>query len=98
MTVQVSDGNGGTDTANVSVNVGAIPVGAVIGTTANNSQNGGSGDDILIGLGGNDNLNGNGGNDTLSGGLGADRFVFHAGNGFDRITDFARGQGDRLVP
>ncbi len=63
----------------------------------NDTGYGGVGNDTIMGQGGNDVLVGEAGRDVLSGGLGADRFVFHAGNGFDRITDFARGQGDRLV-
>ena len=63
----------------------------------NDTGYGGVGNDTIMGQGGNDVLVGEAGRDVLSGGLGADRFVFNANNGFDRITDFARGQGDRLV-
>jgi Ca2+-binding RTX toxin-like protein len=59
---------------------------------------GGAGNDTLIGSGfadtmrggaGDDTLAGGTGNDVLSGGKGADTFVFAAGFGNDRITDFA---------
>jgi len=49
---------------------------------------GGAGRDTLIGGRGEDRLVGGAGNDTLTGGRGADVFVFQAGHGRDRITDF----------
>jgi hypothetical protein len=59
--------------------------------------------DRIAGLDGNDAITGGGGADTLTGGGGADRFVYAApgdsGTGagtFDRITDFAPAQGDRI--
>ncbi|MBN2978731.1 type I secretion C-terminal target domain-containing protein, partial [Pseudomonas lactucae] len=71
---------------------------------------GNAGDDILFGQGGNDTLNGGAGNDilvggrgndVLTGGAGADTFVWLKGDtntsgGFDRITDFKHGEGDKL--
>ncbi|WP_367290661.1 hypothetical protein [Laspinema palackyanum] len=51
----------------------------ILGNTAANGINGGSGDDILIG-----GL----GPDTLVGGPGRDRFVYAPGDGTDVITDF----------
>jgi Ca2+-binding RTX toxin-like protein len=50
----------------------------------------------LEGLGGNDRLDGKAGNDTLTGGNGADAFVYADGGGADNITDFNRGQGDKI--
>ena len=56
--------------------------------------------DVLYGQGGNDKLGGGGGadllhggkgRDTLTGGKGADEFVFEAGDGKDKITDFGKG-------
>lgn len=44
---------------------------------------------------GNDILRGGGGNDMLTGGAGRDTFLFFAGDGADRITDFSPG-ADRL--
>jgi trimeric autotransporter adhesin len=49
------------------------------GNDANNTLTAGAGDDTLTG---------GGGNDTLSGGAGNDIFVFRAGSGADRVTDF----------
>ncbi len=71
---------------------------------------GNAGDDILFGQGGNDTLSGGAGNDILvggkgndilTGGAGADTFVWLKGDtntngGFDRITDFKHGEGDKL--
>ena len=59
------------------------------------------GNDLLVGLGGNDRLfggdgndilNGGRGNDDLFGGEGADRFVFRANDGQDRLFDFSSGE------
>jgi Ca2+-binding RTX toxin-like protein len=59
---------------------------------------GGRGDDTLIGSqfadtlrggDGNDTIDGQAGNDILSGEKGSDTFIFGAGFGHDRITDFA---------
>ena len=57
--------------------------------------NGGAFGDSLLGGLGNDTLIGLAGDDLLTGGLGRDSFVFAAGAGADRITDFKPGQ-DRL--
>lgn len=50
-----------------------------------------AGRDVLRGMGGPDYLEGGKGADVLSGGGGADDFYFSAGDGRDRITDFAPG-------
>ena len=75
--------------------------------TANNGNNkldGSSGDDILIGGAGNDILKGGIANDRLIGGLGADQFSYNSGVAFsgadfgsDRIVDFSRTEGDKIV-
>jgi hypothetical protein len=57
---------------------------------------GGADNDTLLGQGGNDWLDGGTGHDALTGGAGADTFVFAAGYGWDRVTDFNVAQGDRL--
>ena len=49
---------------------------------------GGSATDYLAGLGGNDLLIGGAGDDTLIGGTGADVYVYHGGDGADKIRDF----------
>ena len=58
---------------------------------------GGQGDDVLLGQAGDDWMSGDRGNDTLTGGAGAD--VFHTFNqaGIDRVTDFNRAEGDRVM-
>jgi len=50
----------------------------------------------LIGGAGADILQGGAGSDVLTGGAGADTFLFAAGDGQDRITDFASGT-DRIL-
>lgn len=57
---------------------------------------GNSGDDVLSGGNHNDSLNGGAGNDILTGGNHADTFHFTDIGGSDRITDFNRGQGDKI--
>ncbi|MFD3191595.1 hypothetical protein ACFMPD_15135, partial [Sedimentitalea sp. HM32M-2] len=49
----------------------------------------------LHGEAGADVIRGGIGDDMLSGGAGADLFIFAAGHGSDRLTDFAPGQ-DRI--
>lgn len=61
------------------------------GNTQSNFFFGGRGDDLLDGRGGADLLVGGKGDDILKGGWGNDRFVFSAGDGFDTITDFGKG-------
>ncbi|OWJ69014.1 calcium-binding protein [Inquilinus limosus] len=67
-----------------------------------NLLNGFEGGDTLSGGGGADTLVGGVGQDMLSGGAGADRFVYAVagdsgiGAKADRITDFSRGEGDRI--
>ncbi|WP_228461209.1 CAP domain-containing protein [Paracoccus liaowanqingii] len=57
---------------------------------------GGPGSDTLRGGAGNDTLIGARGNDLLVGGSGRDTFVFHEGDGADRIADYQPGI-DRLL-
>ena len=64
--------------------------------SGNDTLSGQAGNDRLSGQAGNDRLHGGAGNDILSGGTGADQFLFSAGGGTDRITDFADGI-DRIV-
>ena len=57
---------------------------------------GGDGPDLLIGGRGDDVLRGGLGPDVLLGGPGPDIFVFHRNAGDNRITDFRRGQNDKI--
>ncbi|MBW4616083.1 MAG: DUF4347 domain-containing protein [Desmonostoc vinosum HA7617-LM4] len=74
------------------------------GKSGNDHLRGEAGNDTLIGGAGNDTLAGGAGNDVLTGGTGADRFLFNtnatftqSGVGIDKITDFKRSEGDKIV-
>ena len=66
------------------------------GGDGNDVVRGGRDDDVLTGGAGNDFLSGDRGNDTVTGGAGADIFHTFTGAGVDRVTDFNRGEGDRV--
>jgi hypothetical protein len=86
----ISDGQGGTSSALVSVAVG----GTQIGGSGNDTLTGTAGNDLLNGGNGNDSLIGNAGNDTLIGGNGTDFLVGSAGNDLlngDNGSDTLRG-------
>jgi Ca2+-binding RTX toxin-like protein len=53
---------------------------------------GGSGVDVIDGGADRDMISGGRGDDALTGGSGSDVFIFHTGDGVDRITDFTQGQ------
>jgi Ca2+-binding RTX toxin-like protein len=85
----ISDGKGGTSSANVSVAVGGTQIGGngndtLTGTAGNDSLNGGNGNDSLIGNAGNDTLIGGNGTDFLVGSAGDD--LLDGGNGDDTLT------------
>lgn len=67
------------------------------GGDGNDTVRGGQDDDVILGAGGNDWLSGDRGNDTLTGGFGADTFHSFGDAGVDRVTDFNRAQGDRVL-
>jgi len=67
------------------------------GGAGNDVVRGGQDDDIVRGGDGDDFVSGDRGNDTVSGGLGADTFHTFGDNGTDRILDFSRAQGDRVL-
>lgn len=76
-------GNAGNDTLN--------------GGDGNDVVRGGRDDDVLFGGAGADFLSGDRGNDTVTGGAGADTFHIFAGAGIDRVTDFNRAEGDKVL-
>jgi hypothetical protein len=80
----ISDVQGGTSSANVSVAVG----GTQIGGSGDDTLTGTEGNDLLNGRRGNDTLTGNAGNDTLIGGNGKDFLLGSAG---DDLLDGGNG-------
>ena len=63
----------------------------LLGGDGHDTLMGGTGDDALNGGAGNDALRGQAGNDVIATGAGTDRVIFAAGDGADRVTDFALG-------
>lgn len=93
------NGGGGKDTLS-----GGGQRDELLGGGGADSLSGGGGRDVIVGGGGRDRLFGDGGADRLlgskgadvmSGGGGRDVFQFNAGDGADRIVDFAQGR-DRI--
>ncbi|WP_151719366.1 calcium-binding protein [Gemmobacter serpentinus] len=92
-TYSISDGNGGTDSAVLSVTVtgaargtaradhllGSARADKLYGLAANDRIDGRAGNDALFGGAGNDSLNGEAGRDTLHGEAGNDRLIGGAG-------------------
>lgn len=106
-TVTGSDGNdwllGGQDADVISGGAGAD---LVYGNIGGDTLDGGEGDDIvrggqdndvLRGGPGNDFISGDKGSDTVSGGPGSDIFHAFGEAGEDRVTDFNRAEGDRVM-
>ncbi|MEH2614336.1 Ig-like domain-containing protein [Bradyrhizobium sp. AZCC 1693] len=87
--IATGDASVGTDTITGGVN-------NVFGSNFNDTIIGSSGNESLNGGSGNDTLAGGGGGDSLNGGAGADTFVYATGGGSDFVSDFTRGQGDRI--
>ncbi|WP_305984592.1 VCBS domain-containing protein [Roseibium sp.] len=63
----------------------------ILGTTGDDTLEGGIENEFICGLEGNDTINGGLGNDILEGGSGSDTFVFASGDGVDTIQDFEQG-------
>lgn len=86
------NGNNNTLTGNKGANVltGNSGHDKLLGMAGHDKLNGGKGNDTLLGDAGNDTLAGNFGSDVLTGGAGSDNFVFSAGGGIDRVTDYNR--------
>jgi len=85
-------GDNGNDTMN-----GGRDNDTMFGGDGNDVISGNQGWDTIFGGTGNDTIHGGLGNDVLTGGPGADVFVFNAGNGSDRITDFTGADTIRFV-
>ncbi len=88
-TYTVTDGNGGTDTAGVTLYVGN----ATEGGPGNDSLSGGPGIDVILGHGGDDTISGASGDDLLYGGDGDDALsgasghdVLYGGAGDDTLS------------
>jgi len=93
-TYAVSDGNGGTDTATLTINVTALAddasqdggnrndtlTGDTVRVETEDTLRGGNGNDTLAGLGGSDHLYGGKGQDILDGGAGIDWLDGEQGN------------------
>ncbi len=91
-TYSVSDGNGGTDTATLTISVNGTNDGTanddlLQGTDAAETFSGRAGNDIIDARGGNDVLDGGAGLDVLIGGAGNDTYAL--GNGSDSIVDLS---------
>lgn len=84
----ISDGNGGTDTATVTLNV-AAPAGAIVGTASNDTLVGTVRANKIFGLAGDDTIRTGNGNDAAYGGTGDDKL--YGGNGSDHLDG---GAGD----
>jgi len=67
------------------------------GGAGDDTVRGGQQDDVLIGGPGNDWLSGDRDNDTITGGDGADIFHTFGEAGIDRVLDFNRAEGDRVL-
>jgi len=92
-TYTLSDGQGGTDIANVTVTItGADGDDVIVGTIAAENLSGGVGRDDIGGRGGDDTIDGGVGNDTIRGGAGRDLLL--GGDGDDVLR--GRAGGDTL--
>lgn len=85
-------GGDGNDTVN-----GNVGNDVVTGDNGDDVLRGGRDDDSVSGGAGNDYVSGDLGSDTLSGGAGADTFHSFGGAGLDRVIDFVRAEGDRVL-
>ncbi|MGD1807593.1 calcium-binding protein [Dapis sp. BLCC M126] len=90
--------SGGEGDDNIQGNAG---VDFLEGDAGNDTLEGGKDTDSLDGGIGDDFLSGSRGNDVLTGGAGADSFFFwfnaDGSYGVDTLTDFNRGEGDKIV-
>jgi Ca2+-binding RTX toxin-like protein len=80
LNVTGDDGNGGTDTAVITINLNDVAGQTATTTNFSETVNGTSEADTYFTLGGNDTVNGNDGNDYIDGGSGDDKLNGGAGN------------------
>jgi Ca2+-binding RTX toxin-like protein len=86
------NGDGISQSNELSTLAGTSSADSPVGTTAADTINGGSGNDTLTGLAGNDILNGDAGDDSLLGGEGNDTYDGGAGN--DVLNDTSSASSD----
>lgn len=85
-------GDGGADI--VYGNIGAD---TCQGGDGNDTVRGGQDNDVVLGGAGDDYVSGDRGDDVVTGGTGADLFHSFGDAGLDRVTDFNRAEGDRVM-
>jgi Ca2+-binding RTX toxin-like protein len=93
VTVQVSDGESGSDNQSISVTVENVVGQTITGTNAGETRTGTGEEDNISGRGGSDTLRALAGNDTVDGGTGADRM--EGGLGDD--TYYVDNPNDNIV-
>jgi Ca2+-binding RTX toxin-like protein len=76
---------------------GGAGVDWLLGNGGNDLLDGGTGNDVLFGGANNDTLIGGQGTDVLVGGAGLDTYVFHKGDGTERVIDDNPGGSDASV-
>ena len=69
----------------------------LIGYRGRDTLDGGAGNDLIRGGRGIDMVSGGEGTDKVYGGMGDDMFFVNAGDGFDRIMDYGRGDDQVLI-
>ncbi len=84
---QIIEGSAGGDSALSGTDGSDL----IAGFNGSDRLTGGDGDDLLSGGNGDDILSGDAGSDTLQGGRGHDTYLFHAGDGADRIDNSGGG-------
>lgn len=80
VTYQINDGYGTSDTAQINISVGTVPI---IGTSGNDTLTGTTSNDTIYGQAGNDTINGGVGADAMYGGTGDDTYIV------DSVSDTA---------
>ena len=79
-TYEISDGNGGTDTATVTLTVDSVDINRIVGTPEADIISGTANRDEILALAGNDVVAGGEGSDSIEGGAGDDALFGKPGN------------------